>query len=102
MTVKALRGHKADSCASWSAPRSKVVRLRLDSVDREEAPSWSFGEASPNDSEGTSVAFTTVAAENLCASDHESPSCAFAHSQVTKGDEGDEFAFVCPFKIRKK
>ena len=43
--------------------------LRLQQITRGEAPSWSFGEESPNDTEGTSVAFTTVAAVNLCASD---------------------------------
>ena len=74
---------KPDSYHSWAEPRSKVVLLRLQQVTSGEAPSWSFGEASPNDKEGASVAFTTVAAENLCASDHESPSCAFAHSEVT-------------------
>jgi hypothetical protein len=51
-------------------------------------------EASPNDHERASVAFTTVAAENLCASDHESPSCAFPHSRGDERDEDDESVFL--------
>ena len=79
---------KPDSYASWSAPRSRFVLLRSWCWSFSEAPSWSFGEASPNDSEGTSVAFTTVAAENLCASDHESPSCCRVWARVLKGLKG--------------
>ena len=48
---------KPTSYDSWSVPRSKVVFLRLQQITSGEAPSWSFGEASPNDREGASVAF---------------------------------------------
>ena len=63
------------------ATRSKVVLLRLQQITSGEAPSWSFGEASPNDREGASVAFT---GGTWCASDHMKqihvPSCAqFRH-----------------------
>ena len=61
---------KPASYDSWSAPRSKVVFLRLQQITSGEAPSWSFGEASPNDREGASVAFT---GGTWCASDHTKP-----------------------------
>ena len=64
------RGTMPDSSPSWSAPRSKVVLLRLKQITSGEAPSWSFGEASPNDREGASVAFT---GGTWCASDHTKP-----------------------------
>ena len=75
-SLRGWPGTMSDSSPSWSATRRKVVRLRLDSVDRDEAPSWSFSEASQNDSEGASVAFVALTAENWCASDHDLPSCA--------------------------
>ena len=65
---------KPDSYHSRAESRSKVGQIRLWCWSFSEAPSWSFGEASPNDSEGASVAFM---ARTCCASDHESSSVAF-------------------------
>ena len=67
--------------------------LRADLLTSGEAPSRSFGEASPNDIEGASEAFVGLTAENWCASDHESPSCAFGAEVSARGREGGEGAF---------
>ena len=82
------------------ATRSKVVLLRLQQITSGEAPSWSLGEASPNDREGASVAFT---GGTWCASDHMKqihvPSCAqFRHG---RGRRGSWLPMPEPFKSAK-
>jgi len=64
------------------------VFLRLERTTSGEAPSRSFGDGSPNDSEGASVAFT---ADILRTIDHVS------HLHVPSrgaAEEGDESAFL--------
>ena len=92
---------KPDSYHSRAESRSKVGQIRLWCWSFSEAPSWLFGEASPNDSEGASVAFM---ARTCCASDHESSSVAFVagfRRAVMKGLKRPSLGWL-GFKIRNR
>ena len=80
-----VAGHEARLVSFVSSlTKESVVLLWLDLVDRDEAPSRPFSEASLNGSEGASVAFMAFTAEIWCVSDHESPACALRALKVTK------------------
>ena len=55
---------KPNSCASRVLSRLCFGWIRLWWWSFSEAPSWSFSESSPNDSEGASVGFMALTAEN--------------------------------------